>query len=461
MKLNSFRRILLTSLFVGSILFITPVQVYGHGLGMDIPLPAEIAGREVTVSVQMVPSFIGEGEDQKIRIRVFDSETDENIKNVNFLIGLVHDKKIIFRNAFFAGDGELEIKITPTVEGKITIIGETEPVLGGWMATEEKPVEISGPFFKSGGLYHWMIDIRGVGELTNMLSKPIRYNAYVSVGETSYHQEKITDGQDITFRVKSYYDTITNFQYDSENNLIRFEMPFDWSEQNLSHVTFVHEEVSFPKNFTDFLVPSYTGRVNGVDLFKSSIMIDDASEQDARIVHFMLSGDHLNVLKQAQEKGIFEQTPDFMEFELVASEELQFPVEAFTEKEEFRVDLSWDPPLIEPDKNTKFIFTIRDPVSLDPLRQSSYDFVLIQNGNEIYRTSGVAEIGGGFEDYTFSEDRTGPVIVRLENIRGTDASTGIAVEVIPEFGPITLIILAAAMVSIIAVSAKTKAIQRL
>jgi len=205
------------------------------------------------------------------------------------------------------------------------------------------------------------------------------------------------------------------------------------------------------------LVPSYTGRVNGIDLFKSSIIVDDSSEEE-RIVHFMLSQDQIMVLKREQAKEMSEQLPNLMKFELAVSEKIEFPVVAFTKNEEFRVDLSWDPPIIEPDKNTKFIFTIRDPVSLNPLRQSSYDFVLIQNGKEIHRTSGVAEIGGYYEEYTFSEDRTGLVSVRLENIRGTGESTEIAVQVVPEFGSIALIILAVSIVSVIVVNKKTKTI---
>lgn len=458
-KLSSGHKILLTSLFVSSILFITPVQVLGHGLGIDTTLPFYLNERDITVSVQMIPSFISEMENQEIRIRAFELKSDENIENVNFLIGLFHENKMIFRYLFFASDGELIIKINPTNEDEITITGDKEPVLGGWTYTEETPLEITGPVFKAGGLYHYVIEIRGIDEPTNILDDSIKYDAYVTVGDTSYYQQKVR-GEDVTFKVKSYYDTITNFQYNTEENLIRFEMPFDWSEQNLSHVYFIHEEAIFPKDFIDFLAPSYTGRVNGIDLFKSSIMVDDSSEEE-RIVHFMLSQDQISFLKREQAKEMGEQLPNLMKFELVARETIEFPVVAFTKNEELRVDLSWDPPIIEPDENTKFIFTIRDAVTLNPLRQSSYDFVLIQNGEEIHRTSGVAVIGGDFEDFTFSEDSAGPVSVRLENIRGTGESTEIVVQVVPEFGPIAMIILAVTTASLIAVNKKTKAIQRL
>ena len=153
--------------------------------------------------------------------------------------------------------------------------------------------------------------------------------------------------------------------------------------------------------------------------------------------------------------------PSFMLFTLEVSDKIEFPMIALTRDEQFQVDLSWDPLEIEPDKNTKFIFTIRDAATGNPLRQSSYNFVILQNNVEVYRTSGLAQIGGEFEEYAFSESQTGPTIIRFENIRGTGESTEIMVQVVPEFGPIALIILAVSIVSVIVVNKKTKTILRL
>jgi len=85
----------------------------------------------------------------------------------------------------------------------------------------------------------------------------------------------------------------------------------------------------------------------------------------------------------------------------------------------------------------------------------------LQNNVEVYRTSGLAQIGGESEEYAFSESQTGPTIIRFENIRGTGESTEIVVQVVPEFGPIALIILAVSIVSVIVVNKKTKTILRL
>ena len=111
-----------------------------------------------------------------------------------------------------------------------------------------------------------------------------------------------------------------------------------------------------------------------------------------------------------------------MLFSLEVSDIVSFPMTAMTRDEIFQVDLSWDPIEIEPEKNTKFIFTIRDATTGNPLRQSTYDFIILQNNVEVYKTSGNAEVGGQFEEYTFKEGQTGPTVIRFENIRGTDST---------------------------------------
>ncbi len=80
---------------------------------------------------------------------------------------------------------------------------------------------------------------------------------------------------------------ISNLEYDFEAKQVTFEMPFDWSEKQMSHVSVVHVEVHFPKDFAEFLSPSYLGIANGIELFKSSVTIDDYTEDDERIVHFV------------------------------------------------------------------------------------------------------------------------------------------------------------------------------
>ena len=421
-------------------------NVYGHGFGIDTISSIDVQGKKLSISVEM-PMYFENDQDQ-ITIIATEDETKENAKNVTFLIGLFHNDEMIFRNYFFAEDGILPIIVTPTQDDEITIHGEQDSLLGAWHGTESNPVEITGPLFDSGGLYNFEIEIRTIDEPTNIIENSTIYNADLSLIENVSFIQKDSENNDVEFRSKSYFDSISNFKYDFETKQVAFEMPFDWNEKQMSHVSVVHVETHFPKDFVEFLSPSYSGYVNGIELFNSSVSVDDYTEDDERIIHLVLLQDHLRYLKNEMKKSE-EPIPDNIVFTLSASKDTAFPLEAYTKSEDFKVNLSWDPLDIEPGVDTNFIFTIRDGRTNEPLRSSDYTFVIIQNGKEIHRTSGLAQIGGEFEKFTFAEDQTGPTIIKFENIRNTGQETEFGLVVVPEFGTIALLVLVISTMSII------------
>lgn len=448
------RTILLLSkfgIFAIAISLLFPISsVYGHGLGIDTIRSVDVQGKKISISVELPMSFEQTSEKQ-ITITATEDETKENAKNVTFLIGLFHENKMIFRNYFFTSDGVLPIKVNPTQEGEITIHGEQDSLLGAWHGTASDPIMISGPIFNSGGLYNFEIEVRTIDEPTNIIENSGVYNADLSIADSTEFLQKDAKNQDIQFKIKSYFDNISNFEYDPIAKQVTFEMPFDWSETQMSHIPVVHEEVHFPKDFAEFLSPSYTGKANGIDLFKASVTIDDYTEDDERIVHFVLLQDHLRFIKNQLQKSE-EPLPDTITFTLSRSETIGFPLTAFTKSEDFQVNLSWDPIEIVPGQNTNFIFTIRDGKTGEPLRNSDYTFVIIQNGKEIHRTTGTAQVGGEFERYKFAEDQTGPTIIRLDNIRNTGQETDFGIVVVPEFGTISIMILSSTLLVVVLAS---------
>ena len=416
-------------------------SVYGHGLGLDRISAVDIQGKDISISVEMPTSF-EDGTDQII-ITATEDETDENAKNVTFLIGLFHDNDMIFRNYFFTESGTLPIKISSEPGSEIFAInGQQDSLLGAYYGTGSSPVELVGPIFDSGGLYTFEIEVRTIDEPTNIIENSGVHTADLSVASTSSHQQHDSEGGMVEFRTKSYFDKIASFDYDPKAKLVTFEMPFDWSESKMSHIPVVHEEVHFPKDFAEFLSPSYSGYANGIELFKASINVDDYTEEDERIVHFVLLQDHLRFLKNEMKKS-GDPLPDGITFTLAASEEISFPLSAYTRSEDFEVNLSWDPVSIEPGVTTNFVFTIRDGATGEPLRNSSYEFVIIQNGMEIHRADGTAQVGGDFEKFEFGEDQTGPTIIRFENIRDSGQETEFGIVVAPEFGSIVMLVLVA------------------
>jgi len=189
--------------------FLFPISsVYGHGLGIDTISSVDIQGKEISISVELPLSFDNFDEKQ-ITITATEDETKENAKNVTFLIGLFHDDQMIFRNYFFTADGVLPINVKPTLEGEISIHGEQDNLLGAWYGTDSNPLEITGPIFNSGGLYNFEIEVRTLDDAKNIIEDSDVYNADLSVAEITSYLQKDAQSQDVSFRLKSYFDNFT------------------------------------------------------------------------------------------------------------------------------------------------------------------------------------------------------------------------------------------------------------
>ena len=439
------------SYLVFTVLLLIPASnAYGHGLGIDTIKSVNVQGKSVSISVEL-PMYYDSTNEQQITITATETETKQPAKNVTLLIGLFYQNEMIFRNYFFTENGILPIKVKSSPTGEIQIHGEQDSLLGAWHGSESNPIEISGPIFNSGGLYNFEIEVRTIDDPTNIIEDSGVYNADLSIVDTTEYVQKDSNGNDVKFKLKSYFDKISKLDYDPKSKQVSFEMPFDWSEKQISHIPVIHEEVHFPKQFGELLYPSYIGKVNGIDLFKASVTIDDYTEEDERIVHFVLLQDHLNFLK-GQLKKSEQPLPDKMIFTLTPSDKPGFPLTAFTRSEDFQVDLSWDPMEIQPGVKTNFIFTIRDGKTGEPMRSSDYTFVILQNGNEVHRVTGTAQVGGDFEQYEFGEDQTGPTIIRFENIRNTGQETEFGFVVAPEFGSIAMLILVISIIGVVFVT---------
>jgi predicted secreted protein with PEFG-CTERM motif len=78
--------------------------------------------------------------------------------------------------------------------------------------------------------------------------------------------------------------------------------------------------------------------------------------------------------------------------------------------------------------------------------------VIIQNGKEIHKKSGIATVGGGFEEYAFLEDQAGPTIIKFDNIRGRGSGTEFGLVVVPEFGAIVFLVFFVSIISVLVIN---------
>ncbi|MFB5606405.1 MAG: plastocyanin/azurin family copper-binding protein [Nitrosarchaeum sp.] len=94
-----------------------------------------------------------------------------------------------------------------------------------------------------------------------------------------------------------------------------------------------------------------------------------------------------------------------------------FPVIKFTPDNIIEADLTWEPYVIKTHEGIKFIYQFYNRATNTNLANMKYDFVLIQNGKEIYRDTGLTQIGGDYRNFVF--EKPGSIIIRFEGIEGT------------------------------------------
>ena len=414
---------------------------YGHGLGLDRVSPVEGVGQNKIVLLVEMPQSLTGGGTERIVISAVDDITDQNVANITYLLGISHDGRTILRDYFFARDGLLYLDVATTAAAAalqadpLVIEGVQDGPLDAWRPAKGDSVKIYNSGFGSSGLYTFDLAVYSIGD--DVFDEPVTHYADLSVVESVLHDAVDSNDDHVTFGTRSYFDGVEGLVYDYMLGEVSFVMPFDWSEARMSHIPVVHVETHFPKEFLEFHSLGYVGHVNDIKLFKSSIVIDDYTMDGERIVHFILLQDHLRFVKNELKKS-GEPLPDHMTFRLTKTDTFDFPLVAYTISEDFLVNLSWEPRELEPGKETTFVFTIRDGKTGEPLRDSDYTFVIEQNNETIYKTTGQARIGGQFVKFTFGENQTGPTTIKFEDIRGTGQETEFGILVIPEFTPLVI-----------------------
>ena len=89
-----------------------------------------------------------------------------------------------------------------------------------------------------------------------------------------------------------------------------------------------------------------------------------------------------------------------------------FPVYNFTDDGRVEIGLSWTPVSIMTNEPITFIMDFFEYPENSRLHLWPYNFVILQNGTEIYRTSDIAQVGSSSQTYGFSAP--GETIFRVE-----------------------------------------------
>jgi hypothetical protein len=447
MNMNS----LIVALLVLGILLIGALQLpaFGQGLGFDESASVIVDNKRVSITLDMKPIFLAEDvKDGSAVIRLREVNTDATVPHVTYHVRIMRVSELLLDDKFHSHDGILSIRFEHIDAENIEVIGERESLYDAVIADQQNPATLKGPIL-DGGLYHYNISILSMRQYENKLEEPLNFDLYASIGKTSHSQVLDSDGKQHTLSIKTYYDQINSIEYDSSSRMVTFTMPLNWNVNYLSQVPFVHEEVQIPRDFVELMANSYIGTINGVELSNKEVMIDDYSAGNMRIIHFIVPKDRLIDIAQKQKPE------NIAIFTLTPREIPRFPLEILSGKENFLLQIAWSPAVIEPDKSTKFIVTLRDPKTLDTINHATADFVLLKDGREIFRKHHTAPIGAIVQDYTFTKEQTGTILLLIENINNTGESAPLLVTVVPEF-PAGIFIVMIVLVSAVIVITKTR-----
>ncbi len=357
MKLLSNLFLIFSVIFgVLAISFVTP-SAFGHGLGGDQAEPLTFGDMEVTVRTDLTPSDItvGDIDDVNMKVRFFDTLTDTTLEKVTYRIEVWQKGDLLARNLFYDLDGVLNVQIKPNpncqeVElWKCTIYGGSEHVTapGALYVQGEGRPTISGPIFVEGGLYNIRVDIEGATSPKTVLATLLSYDTFISIAQEQDFLIQTANAEEIPVIVKTYYDEVDNFKFDTTDNSIYFDMPFDWSPDYVDLVQVVHEEIRVPKDFAPYSEgKQFKGYVNGVEIDQRALLNDPYTYDDTNIVHFLITNAELKKISEAMTQN---DEMDIMKLKLVPQSEVSKTSTEFflVDTENFEqvpttVSLAWD-----------------------------------------------------------------------------------------------------------------------
>jgi hypothetical protein len=382
----------------GAILIPNLLQASADGIFEENLPPANVGNRVASLYTKISPPILTSDTLQNafFQLKLFDSKTGNNITNVNYFLTIYKGDKLLLRELFYSKDGPLTLKFQPG-EGPVKVYGSTEPFLGGW-SSDSGQIIVAGPILSQGGLYHFSIEIFGIDNVRNIFipEKAPRFDSYLSIGDVS--TANLTFGKNnYNSTLISYYDKIQNFTFQPKNLVAKWSMPFNWNVSRIkSQNIFVHEEIKFPKSFSEFSNSSkFNGTVNGQPLVGRSLAIDPFTSEKALIIHFLLNKN--DIIKMAENKNALAVSDNSMQFTLrpLKNQTQETSFEVVTDVGAIHAMLGWNPNPPAVGKNNLNV-NFSDALNGNRLNADvNYDLnVRTKYGQEVVKSNNVTAING-------------------------------------------------------------------
>lgn len=352
---------------------------------------ASFGNRQAELLVKVNPPILTDAsrDDAYILLRLYDANNNQTIKFTTFSItvekGVGKNAEKLFTDAFHTESGLLQLKVQPT-EGEIQILGTQEQFLNAWVADPGGTVNIRGPMFLEGGVYHLRIDILGIDSVRNLFppDKIIRFDSWLSVGDV-FSENVQYQGQPYNMTIISYYDRVQDFAFDASKQQFTWAMPFDWNVTRIQSTNiFVHEEVKIPKSLEGIgNANSFAATVNDNAISGRKLAIDPYSSEQDLTLHYLLNKDDIISLAgqvaQDSEKMTFALSP-------ATGDNAQTTGEMVTDTGGIGVAVQWTPNPLNADGQSTVKLDFSDGFSGGNINSDVvYDLkILDKDGKEVY-----------------------------------------------------------------------------
>ncbi len=356
--------------------------MYGHGVGSETFPPVELNGKLVTLEVTSSKDN-SEKENKQISMSLIDFDSKVTLRDVTFQIRAERGNDFLFEKEFQSPNGFLVFNFVSDNTDSIIVEENSDGggLFGSLLGIEEKLVTIRGPELAEGGLYQFDIKILTANNYSNKIEPPITFNSGISIPIVTQHQIEDPNYGQQRIDFITFYDEIENFEYDPTTKEISFSMPFEWTPQNISQTTTVHEEFIVPKTFGDLYISNFDVFINGIQLSDQVVNVDDFFS-DARIVHLIINQKELERLYQNGEHD------DYMNF--LVKPATNAPLSSVTSNGQFRILASIEPYSLKPDTDAKIIFEITDVFLRNKPVSTNYEFSITHDENIIHSEKGTS-----------------------------------------------------------------------
>jgi hypothetical protein len=400
-------------------------KAFGDGLTSET-FTATLGDRNAELLVQVNPPILTDAsrDDAYILFRLYDANNNQTIQYTTFFVsvekGVGEDAVTVMPPTLFHTEsGLLRLKVQPA-EGDLQIFGTQEQFLNAWVADPGGTVNIQGPLFLEGGLYHFRVEIFGVDNIRNIFTDENipKFDSWLSVGDV-FTENINYQGQSYNTTIISYYDRVRDFNFDDGNQQFTWSMPFDWNTSRIEDTNiFVHEEVRIPKSLAGIGdASSFTATVNGNPISGRMLAVDPYSLQQELTLHYLISkNDIINMASK-----VSDDTSE-MTFTLAQStgQNAQTTGEILTDTGNINVVLEWAPDQLNANTQSTLTLSFYDGFSGERIADDvNYNLrILDNNGSQVYSQTGlVAEGGTGTQTIDFPAN---------ENYRMEVEVTGIA-----------------------------------